>query len=59
MLRAGLGPVDTGRTYEAVKFPGMLETKRTWQPHPEWVARAAWWAFPNIPYRDAPEVESG
>jgi len=37
VLRAGLGPVDTGHTFEAVKFPGMLETKRTWQPHPEWV----------------------
>ena len=37
VLGASFGPVDLSRSYEAVKFPGMLETKRAWQPHPEWI----------------------
>jgi len=37
VLAAGRGPVDLDRTYEASKFPGMLETKRVWQRHPEWI----------------------
>jgi len=36
-LAAAPGPVDLDKTYEAKKFPGMLETKRRWFAHPEWV----------------------
>jgi hypothetical protein len=36
VLQAGSGRIDLGKTYEALKFPGMLDTQRRWQRHPEW-----------------------
>ena len=37
VLQAGGGAIDRAKTYEAPKFPGMLDTQRRWQPHPEWI----------------------
>ena len=37
VLRAGAGPIDLDTTYHALKFPGMLDTQRRWQRHPEWI----------------------
>ncbi|MDP6633860.1 MAG: hypothetical protein QGG42_03100 [Phycisphaerae bacterium] len=35
-LAAENGGADLTKAYQAKKFPGMLDTKRTWVKHPEW-----------------------
>jgi hypothetical protein len=37
ILRAGAGPIDLGKTYQVPKLPGMFDTERRWQRHPEWI----------------------
>ena len=37
VLAAGRRSADLNKSYQAQRFPGMVETERRWREHPEWI----------------------